>query len=99
MDLVLQLADVARPRVGLQRVEGVGLDAARVAPFAHLEAAEEMRDERGAVGGARAEQGAAGGKDGEPVVEAETEAPLAGFDLEQAVGRREYPGAAPPHTV
>src|SRR5579885_1047100 len=84
--LVLELADVARPGVELERPERVGRDAARAALFLALEAAEERLDEAGNVPDAMAKRRDPDRKHGEPVVEVAAKAPGGDLGLERPVG-------------
>jgi len=52
MNLVLELAHVARPRVRLEDAQGVAVEAARLAAFPGFETAEEVLDQARDVGGA-----------------------------------------------
>src|SRR5262249_42349336 len=79
VDLVLQLAHVARPRVVRQRVERLRCEACRLPPLLALEAGEEARREERDLADALAERRHLDREDGQPVVEIPPEP--AGLDL------------------
>src|SRR5690606_20440412 len=84
---VLELADVARPAVGREQIDGVLLDARDALLQPRVELPEEVLDEERDVPGALAERGQADGHDVEAVEEVLAERALSDELLEIAVGR------------
>src|SRR5580658_3926027 len=86
LDDVLELADVARPGVGREDVEGLRLDTRHVLLEALVELAEKVLDEQRNVPGSLAQRRQPDGDDVEAIVEVLTEDARADEFLQVAVG-------------
>src|SRR5215471_19152802 len=99
LDLVLELADVAGKRIGLQERHGVGRDRRDRPARAPAGGSQERLRERGDVPGALAQRGQGNREHVEPVVEIAPEAPGRDIRLEVGVGGGDDPDVDLPHAL